>query len=534
MSYLKRLIAQRSGVSDAVVADLALDEMNFLVAEKIGERQSLTPEGFLLVQDTPIARCGIQIYAPQELPLEHYPDFAPAPDGIYRVVREPDEVFNEIAMASANGKPVVDEHPEFLVTPDTHAGAPGVVLNVRRGTGVLEDLLVADLMIYNKQLMQLIQDGKRELSCGYDADYVELAPGRLAQKNIRINHLALVESGRCGPRCAIGDEASPGAGDRTAEVNNEENDDMARRPVVKRRSVMDRVREALKATTSLNAKDKEELEKALKESEEKLGDEAMIEEPEEVDSESPLPSGGAHSITIHNHGSGHAPGEKEHGTNDDPDGDIEERVSRLETAIHEIAEMIKGLGAGNKAPVEGANTDETIGAAGESAEEGKAILGNLELEAPPGAEMVDVRGAKDSRYLSDSFQHTASFAEILAPGIQLPTFDKALAPKDGFKVICDLRRKALDYAMMQQDSRIVIDQIMNGRPLDTKKASCDVIRNTFFAVATVKRSQNNRTMRVGDATMVEQGREHGKPVGKVGNLTDYQKMLNEHYAKQSA
>lgn len=45
----------------------------------------------------------------------------------------------------------------------------------------------------------------REVSCGYDADYEQLAVGRGRQMNIVGNHVALVERGRCGPRCAIGD-----------------------------------------------------------------------------------------------------------------------------------------------------------------------------------------------------------------------------------------------------------------------------------------------------------------------------------------
>jgi hypothetical protein len=368
MSYVARVLGQ-SGIS----MDSVVDEMRFLTIEKIGPKQSFTPEGFLLIRDTPVARCGWQIYGPKEIPLHLYPDFAPPPDGVFRVKRDEDEVFAEETIASANGKPVVDEHPPDIVTPDTHAGVPGVMFDVRRGAGAEEDLMIADLIIYNKDLIAAIQDGKRELSCGYDVDYEELAPGKLAQKNIRINHVALVDSGRCGPRCSISDHS------QTAE----EKDPMATIKNAKRSSIVDAIRGVLKSSTYLAAKDREELEKAL---EKKIGDEI----PEEVTERDEAASPNGHHIEVHTHMP--ATAEKD---DDPPDGGMEERMSRVESAVHELAEMIKSLGGSGEAE-EATSDDEVVVPA--KAVEGEAILGQLELEAPVGAEAVDVRKAKDSRY----------------------------------------------------------------------------------------------------------------------------------------
>ena len=47
--------------------------------------------------------------------------------------------------------------------------------------------------------------GKVEISLGYDAEYTEVSPGKGVQSNIVINHIALVDKGRCGSRCSIGD-----------------------------------------------------------------------------------------------------------------------------------------------------------------------------------------------------------------------------------------------------------------------------------------------------------------------------------------
>ena len=119
LSYISRLLAQRD------------EAQRFHTTEKLGDKQSLTPEGFLLIEGTPIARSGVQIYAPGEIPLKLYPEFASPPDGVFRVQRDESEVFAPETVASANGKPLVDEHPEEIVTPDTHEGAPGVVMNPR-------------------------------------------------------------------------------------------------------------------------------------------------------------------------------------------------------------------------------------------------------------------------------------------------------------------------------------------------------------------------------------------------------------------
>lgn len=45
-----------------------------------------------------------------------------------------------------------------------------------------------------------------DVSCGYDAQYKQLAPGKGKQYQITGNHLAVgIDRGRAGGRCAIGD-----------------------------------------------------------------------------------------------------------------------------------------------------------------------------------------------------------------------------------------------------------------------------------------------------------------------------------------
>jgi Uncharacterized protein conserved in bacteria (DUF2213) len=105
--------------------------MRFHAVERLGERQALTGDGFLVCYDTPIARCGLQVYHPGELPTAE----AVGADDLIEVERRPAEVFDTDAMQSFEGKPVVLSHPAGMVTPDTwrDADVVGHIQNVRQG-----------------------------------------------------------------------------------------------------------------------------------------------------------------------------------------------------------------------------------------------------------------------------------------------------------------------------------------------------------------------------------------------------------------
>lgn len=177
--------------------------MRFFTTERLGPKQSLTPEGFLLCEDVPLSRTGVQVYGPGEVPI------TPAADGTIRVVREPEQVFRPETLASGNGKPVTIDHPPVDVTPDNWRElAMGYLISPRRGPGAFDDLTLGDLMITCPDTIKRVRARElNEISLGYDADYEEIAPGQGRQTNILINHCALLEPGgsRCGPRCSIGD-----------------------------------------------------------------------------------------------------------------------------------------------------------------------------------------------------------------------------------------------------------------------------------------------------------------------------------------
>lgn len=177
------------------------DRASFYTTERLGPKREVTPEGFLLCRDVAIARTGEQRYAAAELP-----GVDDGGAGMLVVRRVPEEVFSTDTIASFEGKPVTVEHPADFVTPKNwNQLAAGVVQNVRRGEGLNDDLLIADLLITQAGAIEYVNQKLPEVSAGYEAGYEQDEPGYATQRSIIGNHVALVERGRAGPRCAIND-----------------------------------------------------------------------------------------------------------------------------------------------------------------------------------------------------------------------------------------------------------------------------------------------------------------------------------------
>ena len=103
--------------------------------------------------------------------------------------------------------PVTDGHPpEGVDVSNIRALQKGHAHNVRRGTGRESDLLLADLIITDPALIdEILNRGKREISCGYTYELCE-ENGRYIQRQIRGNHVAVVDAGRAGHRVCIKDQ----------------------------------------------------------------------------------------------------------------------------------------------------------------------------------------------------------------------------------------------------------------------------------------------------------------------------------------
>ncbi len=168
----------------------------------IGKKRRMTPHGTLIVEDVGLARIGTMTYTKNDLP-----GLEPDETGRITVERTPDEVFHPDTIASFEACPVTLYHPPVFVTPDNWKQySVGHVQNVRRGEGDESDLLKGDIIIEDAAAIQHANLTLPHISCGYDAQYTQIEPGRASQHTIRGNHAAMVPVGRAGPRCAITDE----------------------------------------------------------------------------------------------------------------------------------------------------------------------------------------------------------------------------------------------------------------------------------------------------------------------------------------
>lgn len=172
-------------------------------AEKLSPHMAESAEGYLICRGVPVARSGTQYYMPEELQLAGNAG-GPNPVPVYR---PEEEVFSPACMASFEGKPVTEDHPDLpegVSAENIREYQKGHAQNIRRGKGPQKNLLLADLVITDPETIRHIREGKREISCGYTYTLAE-ENGRFVQREIRGNHIAVVDRGRAGSRVRIND-----------------------------------------------------------------------------------------------------------------------------------------------------------------------------------------------------------------------------------------------------------------------------------------------------------------------------------------
>ncbi|KWN75800.1 DUF2213 domain-containing protein [Burkholderia ubonensis] len=431
--------------------------MRFYTIQKLGPKRSLTPEGFLLCEDVPVARTGEMLYAAGEVPIEA------GPDGLIRISRTPEEVFRDATMASCMGKDVTLDHPDDFVQPSNYAGlTQGVMLNPRRST-LEPDLLVADLLIKHPDTIAAVQDEEiEEVSLGYEADYEQVSPGRGVQRNIVVNHVAIVPRGRCGPRCAIGD--------KEPEMKTKDSKPQ-RRP-----AWLDRLMKSMKA------KDEAGVEEALKE-----GQEAMDEESEEERKKREAAEAsktGDNALILKTLRS------------------LDRRMARIEARDAERDDETEDEDEEDDDNPDG--TTDTI------------------IEAEPSRrvseEGVDI-------YTGDSARMIPARAEILAPGVKLPTLD-GLKTKDRAAALCRCQRKALDQAYQTDAGRAAIAPFLGRRAPDFDTMPARVVDTIFTGAAELMRATNNAGASSGKVTT----RDFGKPT----SIADINERNRKFWAGQSS
>ena len=156
--------------------------------------------GFLKIKGY-AARTGIYDYLASELGLTDR-----NPNDIIKVMRPPEEVFNTDSLASYSHVDVTDNHPSELVTAETFKK---VVTGTVTAPGTQDGEFVAfEAIIKDADTIKAVESGKVQVSPGYAAIYDKAPEGAkydFVQREIRINHLAIVPFGRGGSHVKIFD-----------------------------------------------------------------------------------------------------------------------------------------------------------------------------------------------------------------------------------------------------------------------------------------------------------------------------------------
>jgi hypothetical protein len=437
--------------------------------QKLGPNREKTPEGFLLCRNVPIARTGVQLYGPGETPISD------GGTGRIQVHRRPEDVFRNITMESFNGKPVTLDHPGMDVTPENWKElAVGFVLDTRRGQGMEDDLLLADMLITDSEAIRaVLEDGLDEVSCGYDAEYEEEVPGIGYQVGILGNHVALVEAGRCGHRCSIRD--SEDGMNNTSKTLRERivaafaakdekglTDALDALPTPGADETHIHIHAATNDSATATAKDEKKDEKETKD-EVLTSDSAVLQAIAALDTKV---SGQLASFADRLNKMEDA--KKDEDDEDDEDDEEEEEKTK------------------DAADGDDEEEGKTKDAADSQEEEELAIERAMNPAVDSTREQVEPTKAKDSRYLEHAISETLAAAEILSPGISFPTFDQAHAPAKTTATLDSLRRKSLLLASSTPMGAAVIAELRGGRPLtgkSLKKMSAKDVRTLFRAAS---------------------------------------------------
>lgn len=400
-----------------------------LVVEQIGRSRYRTPDGYLYCEGVRIASTKPLMYRQGDMKK------VTAKHGMVLMERPPEVLFSKDTLASFQGKSITNSHPQRLVGPkDWKDKTVGVVLNPRQGTGADAEYMIADMLVTDAKAIKDVEDGKVEVSCGYDQDHEEIKPGHGRFTAIVGNHVALVDKGRCGPQCAIGDE-----------------EDMTHKTMI------ERLRNAFSSNDE-SAFDTEmkAMQKALDDNEQRI----VIEVP------------------------GHAP------ANDAAIKD--EAMAKVMTTLDAIMDRLTKLEAANDEKEE--KKEDEKEEEKEEKEEEKEMKDEKEEEKEEEKEKNGKEKAMDSASITDlrlEFQDVVAKAEILSPGIKIPTFDAtANSKKTIADQMCGLRKAAMDRALTDEKRAHIVKSIIGNATIDGLE--CDAMKLAFNAASQLARAENNK------------------------------------------
>lgn len=412
----------------------------FYTPTKLSDNIKETPEGFLLCIGVPICRTGWQEYGEGETPLECNED------GIVNIFRSEDEVFRPETVASFEGKALTIKHPAEFVSPENWQYlAKGQLHNIRKAKEEDEDGewgLLADILVNESRAIQLVKNGLREVSCGYEAEYEQTGEGKGIQTNIVGNHLALVEQGRAGSSYAINDEKGKGImskfdkavlalkkkfGAKVVDAAMEESEDEGGEMATVDKGMMDELVKTVKDLQVASQRIEGMVENKKAKDEEKKSKDKKAKDDDDGE-------------------------EKESEDEGDKEGEILERVTALEAAVAKLLEKKTGDDDEESEDDMDESEDDEESEDEESESEDEGEEEESEDEGSSEGEEGEQSQKKSKGKTGD-----AARLEILAPGF------KPAKGKDG-------KVGALKRAYATKDGKKIIHSLTGGKQPDYKSA----------------------------------------------------------------
>ena len=169
--------------------------------------RTVDANGFVTVEGNPITKEGVYEYLGKDIP--GYPG---NPDDLVKVYRPAEELSKPETLESFKLMPFIDEH-EWLGPDGTDPGQ--LPLSGMTGEQVYWDppYVKSNIRWFSNDMKSQVENGKKELSPAYSYT-PSREPGvfqgeayTYVMRNLRGNHLALVETGRTGPDVAVMDSA---------------------------------------------------------------------------------------------------------------------------------------------------------------------------------------------------------------------------------------------------------------------------------------------------------------------------------------
>lgn len=163
------------------------------------DKKEIDHNDYWYIKDNPLSKVGVFPYLGRTISDEL------EPDKIYQVLRPEEELSNDDTLNSFKLVPIVDDHTMLGTKPGMQpAEEKGVHGVIGDDVYYKDGIIYGDLKIFSETLKEEIENGKKELSMGYFCDY-ELKEGEFdgipyqaIQRNLKINHVALVDEGRMG------------------------------------------------------------------------------------------------------------------------------------------------------------------------------------------------------------------------------------------------------------------------------------------------------------------------------------------------